>query len=327
LPNRWSRTPQPPPAVRGLLLLGLLLLVVLGSGCRREPPAIEGAPTEPVAAVQALAGALREGDLVRFARLSVPPAMQAEQALLWQQAPAGRVLLDPAEAERWRNWMAQLTAPDAEARLWARLEPRLQDLEQQAGPSWGVVVGMMAGFASAAITADTSLKPAQKAHAQSLIEAVSGWAGEPALFTDRARAQAAIAVVVRTAHALQLPDPEAFWALEREAALAKGSIALQGGKALAATYGIDIDAALAGVEAEVIALDGDRATLRVRYPLLGQSIVFEQPMVRIDGGWYRLEAIEAHRRAMAMLAAPAPDAAAAPATAPAAVPAAPAATP
>lgn len=320
MPNRWTRTPKTAPAVRGLPVLGLLLLVVLGSGCRREPPAIEGAPTEPVAAVQALAEALREGDLALYARLSVPPAMQAEQALLWQQAPAGRAPPDPAEAERWRDWMAQLTAPDAEARLWARLEPRLQDLEQQAGPSWDVVVGMMAGFASAAITADTSLKPAQKAHAQSLIEAVSGWAGEPAPFTDRARAQAAIAVVVRTARALQLPDPEALWALEREAALAKGSIALQGGKALAATYGIDIDAALAGVEAEVIALDGDQATLRVRYPLLDQSIVFEQPMVRIDGGWYRLEAIEAHRRALAMLAAPAPDAAAAPAAPAAATP-------
>jgi len=306
LPNRWTRTPTAVPAVRGLLVLGLLLLVVFGSGCRREPPAIEGAPTEPVAAVQALAGALREGDLAHYARLSVPPTMRAEQAMLWQQGPAGRAALDPAEAERWRELMAQLTAPDAEARLWARIEPRLQDLEQQAGPSWSVVIGMMGGFASAAITADTSLNPAQKAHAQSLVEAVSHWAGEPAHFTDRARAQAAIAVAVRTARALQLPDPEALQALDHEAALAKGSIALRGGKALAAVYGIDIDAALAGIEAEVIALDGDRATLRVRYPLLGQRIVFEQPMVRIDGGWYRTEAIEAHRRAMAaMLSAPA----------------------
>jgi len=298
--------PSAVPAVRGPLVLGLLLLMVFGSGCRREPPAIEGAPTEPVAAVQALAGALREGDLAHYARLSVPPAMQAEQAMLWQQAPAGRAVLDPAEAERWREWMAQLTAPDAEARLWARIEPRLQDLEQQAGPSWAVVIGMLGGFASAAITADTTLNPAQKAHAKRLVEVVSHWAREPTHFTDRARAQAAIAVVVRTARALQLPDPEALQALDREAALAKGSIALQGGKALAAIYGIDIDAALARVEARVIALDGDQATLEVGYLLLDQFIAFEQPMVRIDGGWYRVEAIEAHRRAMAMLPAPAP---------------------
>jgi len=290
-------------------VLGLLLLVAFGSGCRREPPAIEGAPTEPVAAVQALAEALREGDLAHYARLSVPPAMQAEQAMLWQQAPAA---FDPAEAERWREWMAQLTAPDAEARLWARIEPRLQDLEQQAGPSWAVVVGMLGGFASAAITADTTLNPAQKAHAKRLVEVVSHWAREPSHFTDRARAQAAIAVVVRTARALELPDPETLRALDREAALDKGSIALQGGKALAAIYGIDIDAALAKVGARVIALDGDQATLEVGYLLLDQFIAFEQPMVRIDGGWYRVEAIEAHRRAMAMLPAPAPAPAATP---------------
>ena len=299
MPNRCTRTPPTTPATRWPLLFGLLLVVALGSGCRREPAPIEGAPAEPVEAVQALAGALREGDLVRYARLSVPPAMYAEQQQLWRQSLLSAAPVDPVEAERWRGLMAALTAPDAEAALWARVEPRLQDLEQQVGPSWEVAVGMMPGFAAAAIAAHPALSEAEKAHARSLVEAVSAWAGDQARLTDPARAQAAIAVAVRTARALQLPELEGLRKLELEAALTKGSVALEGFKALAAAYGIDLDAALAQVEAEVIALEGDHATLRVRYPLLGQVVEFEQPMVRIDGGWYRAEAVESHRRAMA----------------------------
>jgi len=290
---------MPAFAPRVLLVLGLLLLVLLGSGCRREPAALEGAPAEPVEAVQALAQALHEGDLVRYARLSVPPAMYAEQQVLWRQSLASATPLDPAEAERWRRLMAELTAPDAEAALWARIEPRLQDLEQQVGPSWEVGVGMLAGFATAAIAAHPALSEAEKAHAKSLVEATRGWAAERAHFTDPARAQAAIAVAVQTAHALQLPELEALRTLELEAALGKAGVAFRGGKALAAAYGIDVDAALAQVQAEVIALEGDHAIVRVRYPFLGQIVDFEQPMVRIDGGWYRADAVEAHRKAMA----------------------------
>lgn len=306
VPNRW---------IRLLPLVGLLVLLAVG--CRREPEAIEGAPPEPVEAVAALADALRDGDLERFARLSVPPAMYAEQQALWRRELSTAAPLDPAEAERWRDAMALLTAPEAEAVLWAKAEPRLKDLEQQIGPKWDIGVTMMAGFATAAVEANATLSEPEKAHARGLIDAVQTWAGDRARFTDPARAKQAIGVAVRTARVLDLPDLDVLRGLELEAALAKGGVAFRGAKSLAAAYGVDVDAALSKMQAETIALEGDRATVRVRYPLLGRTVEFEQPMVRIDGGWYRADAVESHRAAMAEATASASaDATAAPATTP-----------
>jgi hypothetical protein len=103
--------------------------------------------------------------------------------------------------------------------------------------------------------------------------------------------------------------------------LEKAGVAFRGFKDAVSAYGIDADTALSQVTAEVIAIEGPRAVVRVRYPLLGQQVEFEQPMRQVDGGWYREDAIEALERSVAELgAAPAPeatDAAAAPAAAPA----------
>ncbi|HAI59522.1 MAG TPA: hypothetical protein DCM32_06550, partial [Xanthomonadaceae bacterium] len=117
----------------------------------------------------------------------------------------------------------------------------------------------------------------------------------------------------RTARELDLPTLEAARALEHDAMLDKAGVAFRGAKAIAAAFGVDVQAALSQVQAEVVEIDpaGDRAVVRVRYPLLGQQVEFQQPMVRIDGGWYREDAIDALNAALAAEAeaAPAPGAA------------------
>lgn len=86
--NRWTRLRSLSP----LRLLGLLFVLLLLAACRREPEPVEGAPQEPVAAVNALAVALHEGDLKRYAQLSLPPALHAQRrrcgTARWPPAPA-----------------------------------------------------------------------------------------------------------------------------------------------------------------------------------------------------------------------------------------------
>jgi hypothetical protein len=318
VPNRWTRS-----ASSSLLRLASLLLVLsLLAACKREPEPIEGAPEEPVAAVQALAEALREGDLKRYAELSLPPPMREQQAALWRRQMAIAPGLEPEKIQRYNEMMATLTAPDAEAVLWAKAQPRLAAMEQEMGPKWTMGVTMLSGFATTAIAANATLSEAEKAHATGVVDAFAGWAGDQAQFTDPARAQQAIALAVKTARELDLPTLDAARALEYDAMLDKAGVAFRGAKSLAAAYGIDADAALSQVQAEVIQLEGPRAVLRVRYPLLGKEVSFEQPMVQIDGGWYREDAVRALEQALAAEAAegidPAVDAAAAPAPAPAA---------
>jgi len=285
--HRWTR-----------LFALLLALVVAGVGCRSEPEPITGAPEEPVAAVKALAGALRDGDLRRYAELSLPPELYAQQQALWRR-DVSAAQVDPEEAERWRTMMAELTAPDAEEALWAKAQPRLQALQQQAGPRWTMGVTMMSGFLTAAIAANPTLSETERAHAKGLLDAVKTWAGDHSTFTNEARARKAIATAVETARSLDLPNLEDAGKLEFEPVLDKAGIAFRGAKSMATAYGIDIDAALGQVQAEVIALDGPQARVRVRYPLLGQTVTFEQPMVQIDGGWYRQDAVEALQASLA----------------------------
>jgi hypothetical protein len=296
LPKRWTS----PAAVTACLRWGLLALLLLAlAACRREPEPVVGAPAEPVAAVEALAEALREGDLARYAQLSVPPSMQAAQEAAWRARWQGAEPPSEEQAARYAEWMRELTAEAAEDDLMAKAEPRLAQLEQELGPKWSVGVAMLAGFAHAAIAANEDLSAPDKAHARGVVTALSKWAAERAAFTDRERARAAIAVAARTARELDLPTLEAVQALDYAPMLEKAGIAFRGAKDIARAYGVDLDAALSEVQAEVIRLEGDRAVLRVRYPLLGETVAFEQAMLRIDGGWYREDAIEALRAVQA----------------------------
>ena len=64
---------RPPPA---LILLAFLSL----AGCRREVVA----PGDPVAAVKGMAAAVRDNDLVRYSRLSMPPELHQQMEARWK---------------------------------------------------------------------------------------------------------------------------------------------------------------------------------------------------------------------------------------------------
>ena len=71
---------------RDQLVTFVLLALALG-GCRREAPAdVARAPGDPIEAVEALAGALRDNDLVRYRQLSLPPDLHARSAKVLQRA-------------------------------------------------------------------------------------------------------------------------------------------------------------------------------------------------------------------------------------------------
>ena len=60
---------------------------------------------------------------------------------------------------------------------------------------------------------------------------------------------------------------------------------------MARIYGLDADGALSALGARLVAAQGDRATVEVSYPLLGQSVRFEMELLRRDGRWYSYDAV------------------------------------
>src|SRR5688572_20263087 len=105
-----------PSRIARLLLACSLLLLLALAGCRRDAVA----PGDPVAAVKGLAKALRDNDLVRYSRLSMPPELHKRVEQRWQERLATGPAPTAAQQRDYARWMERLTAPDAEEKLYAR---------------------------------------------------------------------------------------------------------------------------------------------------------------------------------------------------------------
>lgn len=267
-------------------LLLLLLACLCLAGCRRDVVA----PGDPVAAVKGMAAAVRDNDLVRYSRLSMPPALHKRTEERWK---AKLSAAPPPTAEQQRDysrWMARLTAADAETRLYARFDSKLKKVESEIGSQWPLMQATGGIFLNGLIKANDKLSPSEKDHAKAVGSALLDWA-TPALLSDRSRARQAIAVMTHTARELKLPTLQQSRALEMIPALEKGSQVLKGLKQIGRIYGLDADASLSGLQAKVLSADGDLATMEVSYPLLGRTVKFEMQLIRRDGRWYSADAV------------------------------------
>jgi hypothetical protein len=288
--SRWL-----PPLLLALTLSGAL------AGCRREVVA----PGDPVAAVKGLAAAVRDNDLVRYSRLSVPPALHARLEQRWTQ---NLDLAAPPTAKQradYARWMLRFTEKNAESKLYASFDRRMKRVEADMTSQWPLMKTTGGIFLSGMIQANPRLSPAEKDHAKALGTALLDWL-KPALLADRVRARRAIGLLVDTARDVDLPTLESSRQLRMVPALETGGRILEGLKQVGQVYGLDANAALARVEARVVDVEGDVATMEVSYPMLGRTIRFPMQLLRRDGRWYSADAV---RQAEAELAqAPGPKA-------------------
>jgi hypothetical protein len=291
---------MPLPRLLRLLAVCLLLpgLHVLAPGCRRAAVA----PGDPVAAVRGLAKALQDDDLVRYSQLSVPPALHKRMEERWHERLLAAAPPTPAQQRDYARWMQRLTAPDAEAKLYARFDRRMKKIEGELGSQWPLMQATGTIFLNGLIKSNDKLSPGEKQHAREVGGALLSWL-KPELVSDRERAKQAIAVLTRTARAVDLPTLADTRKLEMDESLEKGGKLLKAAKRIAAIYGLDLDAALASVDARVLSAQGEQATMEVSYPLFGKTVRFEMELLRREGRWYPADAV---RKAEADLAKPLP---------------------
>ena len=270
--------------------LGLSLLVLcLLPGCSREPVA----PGNPVAAVEGLADAIRDNDLVRYSKLSLPPKLHARMVQRWTEEQALAPALTDAQRKDHARYMKQMMEPGAEAKLFKRYESKLGKFQSELNSQWPMMQGGARIFVTGAIKANEDLTPAERDHAMAISQAVLKWL-DPKLFADKEKAREAIAVICRMAREVNLPQAEQMRQLSMIATLEKGGIALKGLKDIGLIYGVDADDALDKMEAKLVEADasGNEATVEVNYVLLDQDIRFEIDMVRIDDRWYPADSVE-----------------------------------
>lgn len=286
--------------------IALIALAIAFTGCQPKTPDAEvrAATSTPDAAVVAAVTALEDGDLKAFVESQLPPAEIARLRAEWD-AKRATDPTDPDAAKRFDETMALLTRPDAEAALLAKLEPQLQRFEREFAPQLGLYVGMVQGLALGAIQQSKTLSDVEKGAAAQSVTALGEWASTAA-FTDRDNLKVAIGHLVTAAREVRLGDFDALRALEFDEALAKASIAWRSLKETLAVYGFSIDETLQSVTTEVLSRDGDTATVKVNFVILGQPRSVETRLMLVDGRWYNADTIERlEREAAARQTAPA----------------------
>jgi hypothetical protein len=266
------------------------------AACQKEetagetPAAAAKATANPAEAITATAGKLKAGVVLAVIQMSVPPRHYERMKAEWKTKVESDPVTEEDRAE-FAAMMAKLTAPDADAALFAEAEPQLAQFETEMASQMPLMIGMGQGFAMQAIQANEKLSAAQKQQAGDVVGAVAGWL-QGVQFADRELAKQAIGKVTATARAMDLKTLDEARALEFEAAMAKAGVAFNGLKDVLAVYGLDLNQTFDSVKTAIVSQEGDNAVVKVDYQIFGQPLSFETPMVQIDGRWYGKDTVE-----------------------------------
>lgn len=295
------------------LMAGLLALALAACDDAAPPP---GAASAPEQSVLVLAGRLRDNDLVGFAHDAIPPGLHPAMAEAWRAGRTRWPLEELPFDHRIPGMLATLSEPGAEKTLQ-------RDFDRQFGNAHAEIrsaARSLGLFGVKYLENDRSLSPDERHHAVQLVAAFSAW-GEQARLGDPKRARAAIARLGLAARRTHLTTETAFRDAGMDESLRRMGPMWAALKDTLRSYDLDLDDSLGKLEATLVERDGDRARVRMRYPLAGKTIDTVVAVERIDDHWYLSDFVR-HARAATAPRAPAPAPPAVPGTTPA-VPAAP----
>jgi hypothetical protein len=271
-------------------LIGAIAL--LAAACSGEDAKIAAVADHatPEAAVMHSVRLLRQGDFKGIVEASAPPARVEAAKQRWMSELKDEAITDEARAE-FAATMARLTAPDAEQQMMAEIRPQLEQFQGEMKAQLPAMVAMGKGFILAAVNESEDIAAEQKPQVTNLVNALGTWA-ESGEFASVERAERAVAAVTATARKMPVRTLDEVHALDFNGMMDLMSIGFSGVKDVLSVYDINLDQSLDGARAETVSQEGDNATVRVHFDLLGAPLNIDVPMVRIDGRWYGKDAIE-----------------------------------
>jgi len=266
-----------------LAVVGLSLLAL--SACKMNK---NEAAKDPVTAATDLAASVRANDFDRLSHIMVPPDLYAKLEARYKDEAAKK----PAptaedEAQFKANFIDKYTAPGAEDKLFAQLQPQLA----QMGPQIPMGVAMMSGMAGQSIDQNAKMSPAEKTQAKAVLTAITKWASTAPL-ADPEKAKQAIKVVCDAARDLKLTTLAAAQKLSFSEMAQKAGVAVGGLRKALAVYGFDTDKMLDSVKAVKKSGDDNNAVVTISYTLLDTPVSADINMVQRDGHWYSADLIK-----------------------------------
>ncbi|MFC5570449.1 hypothetical protein ACFPN1_10300 [Lysobacter yangpyeongensis] len=269
------------PAPARIRAVAATLLLLAAAACVPGSSAPEAGPDSPVAAVQQLVDDLRRDDLAAYARHAVPEPLHARLATAWDQ---GRTLWPLSELpldQKFQGFLAALSAPRSEQTLLAAYRRQFAGAQKEIRDA-ATTLGL---FTVQYVANEGSYSDEERDHYRQLIGALSRW-GQRAPLADPARARQVLPQITLAARTTGLGGPDGLHRAGMEASLQRlGPFFVRVEHALAA-YGLDFDAALAGMRVTLAEQTGDQARVRIEYTLAGEPIDALVRVERRGGRWY-----------------------------------------
>ncbi|MGA9341738.1 MAG: hypothetical protein WBV61_05325 [Rhodanobacteraceae bacterium] len=288
------------------VLAAALLVLVAGCGNKSEPG------TTPDGAIRTSADLLKQGDIAGLLQHVMPPPDFAKLKTDWGKDVRAKPIKDE-DRQKFAETMSKLTAPDAEKTIYAEIEPKLKQFDAQYQQQVPMYVGMGRGWLTGMVQQSKDLSDADKKQALAAINALADWV-QKTHFTDPALVKQALAVVCKTARAVDLKTLDQARALDFDQSMQKMHTGFMGLKDLLTVYGFSLDDTLDSIKPTVVSNDGKTAKVNVAYTLLGAPLSADTEMVQIDGHWYGKETVD---KLKGKMNGAAPDSATPPAPAPA----------
>ncbi len=284
-------------------LLPLVAVLALAACHPKDESAQVGGST-PEAAVQGSLILLKAGNLGSLWKHALPPADYATLRTDWSKRNAGQAPIGAADRARFDATLQKLTAPDAETRLYAELQPKLSQMEQQYEDQLPVLISLGDAFLKNGVARNKTLTSEQKTQLTDALGVLTPWAQKAPWF-DQVHAKQAVGVLVATARKLDLKSPEQLRAMDFDAAMGKLGTGYAGMKQVLAIYGLSLDEALDSARLSTVSNQDGRAVVKIDYTLLGKPLTTETTLVQQDGRWYSAALIDNVRETHARLAPPA----------------------
>ncbi len=316
MPQPAAPVPRPAPALPALLAALLALAAAgCGGGSERVTPTVASQPTDAVAL---LTRHLRDNDLQAFARDAVPPALRPQLAAAWRAGRTRWPLEELPFDHKIPGMLGVLAADKADTRLRRSFEGQFANAHGEiraAAKSLGL-------FGVKFVQTDSALSAEERAHYAQLVAVMSDWGGRAKL-ADPKRARGTIARLTLAARQSGLREEADFRRYGMDDSLRRLTPVIAALKDSLRAYDLDLDRSLDAMTLSLVSQEGDRARVRMRYPLDGKTIDTVVAVERIDGRWYLSDFLR-HARAAAAVplgpATPAPAPGDAPPGAPPVVP-------
>ncbi|HEU4662967.1 MAG TPA: hypothetical protein VFS55_02930 [Dokdonella sp.] len=278
------------PLVRAALAASLL---VFFAGCEQKPA--ETAVTAPSAAtpdaaILASVQLVKQGDIAGLMQNALPPADFAKAKAEWGKAKDQEPITEEQRTQ-FNETMAKLTAPDAEQKLFAEIEPKLKEFDAQYQQQLPMYAMAGAGWIKNMIQQAQTMSEAERAQATAAVDALQAWVVKTH-FTDPESVKKVIAIVAKAAREMNLKSLDEARALDYDQSMQKARIAVLALKDALAVYGLSIDQTLDSIKPQVLSNDGKTASVQLSYTLLGAPLTATTEMVNVDGRWYGKQTIE-----------------------------------